>query len=196
MWGTQRASSTCERKQCKKLKACMKDKMRAGFGKEALSVWPFSLRHENVLLPTITTSLVTTIMHMHLYTSGCRPVCFWLWLSWKKYLCWQTCVENFQSKYLCEVLIPSLLSDSEPVQMRGSWLRWLLLAHFVPVPADCGCRRADWPWSPLHGSSEQGLHHPICPDDPPFETGRTGGIEERRVREREKRGKGGHSSLV
>lgn len=104
--------------------------------------------------------------------------------------------ENFKSKYLCEVLIPSLLSDLEPMQRQGSLLQWLLLAHFVPVPAGCVCRWADWRWSPLHGSSEQGLHHPICPDDPPFETGRTGGIEERRVRGREKRGKEGQSSLA
>lgn len=103
---------------------------------------------------------------------------------------------NLRSKYFCEVLVPSLLSDLEPMQRQGSLLQWLLLAHFVPVPADCVCRWADWRWSPLHGSSEQGLHHPVCPDDPPFETGRTRGIEEWGVRERQKGGKEGESSLV
>lgn len=103
---------------------------------------------------------------------------------------------KWRSKYICEVLIPSLLFDLEPMQRQGSLLQWLLLAHLVPVPADCVCRWADWRWSPLHGSSEQGLHHPICPDDPPFETGRTRGIGERGVRKREKRGKEGQSSLV
>lgn len=76
-----------------------------------------------------------------------------------------------------KVLIPWLQSDLEPKQRQGSLLQWLLLAHFVLVPADCACHWADWWWSPLRGSSEQGLHHPACPDDPPFETGRTGGIE-------------------
>lgn len=103
---------------------------------------------------------------------------------------------NKRSKYVYEVLIPSLLFGLEPMQRQGSLLQWLLLVHLVPVPADCVCRWADWQWSPLHGFSEQGLHHPICPDDPPFETGRTRGIGERWVREREKRGKEGQSSLV
>lgn len=88
---------------------------------------------------------------------------------------------------ILEVFIPSLLSDLEPTQRRGSLLRWPLLAHFAPVPADCVCRWADWRWSPLHGSSERGLHHPVCPDDPPFETGRTRGIEEWGVRGEERR---------
>lgn len=76
-----------------------------------------------------------------------------------------------------KVLIPWLRSDSGPKQRRGSSLRWLLLARSELVPAGCVCHWADWRWSPLRGSSEQGLHHPACPGDPPFETGRTGGIE-------------------
>lgn len=100
------------------------------------------------------------------------------------------------NKYLYEVIVPSLQSDLEPMQRQENLVQWLLLAHFVPVPADCVCRWADWRWSPLRGSSEQGLHHPICPGDPPFETGRTKGIEKWRVRERKKGGKEGQSSLV
>lgn len=76
-----------------------------------------------------------------------------------------------------EVLIPWLQSDLEPKQRWGSLLQWLLLARFVLVPADCVCQWADWWWSPPRGSSGPGLHHPACPDDLPFETGRTRGIE-------------------
>lgn len=109
----------------------------------------------------------------------------------------------FSTKSLCvcvckcvrEVFTPSPLFDLEPIQTLGSLLQWLLSVHLVPVPAGCVSHWADW-WSPLHGSSERGLRHPICPDDPPFETGKTRGIGEQGVRERETRGKGGHSSLV
>lgn len=64
---------------------------------------------------------------------------------------------------------------------QESLLQWPLLARSVPAPADCVCHWADWRWSPLHGSSERGLHHPVCPGDPPFATGRARGIAERRV---------------
>lgn len=136
------------------------------------------------------------------FTHGSEPVlnrCPWLCLWWESARVYALCFilnHAANQRYSDEVLIPSLLFDLELMQRQGSLLQWPLLVHLVPAPADCVCRWADWWWSPLRGSSGQGLHHPICPDDPPFETGRTRGIGERWVREREKRGKEGQSSLV
>lgn len=121
------------------------------------------------------------------WTGGWAVVCCKLWKTSDRNTPYNMFSPSCIPKYLFKVLIPSLLSDLEPMQRQGSLLQWLLLAHFVPVPADCVCRWADWRWSPRHGSSEQGLHHPVCPDDPPFETGSTRGIVEWRVREWEKR---------
>lgn len=84
------------------------------------------------------------------------------------------------------VFIPLLLSDWESTLRQGNLLQWLSVAHFVPVPADCGSRWVDWQWSPLRGSSEQVLHHPVGQDDPPFATAGRRGIVEWQVRGRER----------
>lgn len=62
------------------------------------------------------------------------------------------------------VYTPLLRSYSDPVLRQES------LVQSARSAADCECRWGESRWNPQRGSSGPGLHRPVCPDGPPFET--------------------------